>query len=201
MDNRSTIIVYIILVNYNGWKDTRDCIHSLGQMHNQNYHVIVVDNASTDDSSEILHELFYMNDKVTVIDAESNQGFAGGNNLGIRYASECGAEYIMLLNNDTEVREDFLDRITANIDKNSIVTPRINYYSNSDKNMPWYCAGEIDYHRGIVKNGDPLYEGEVSFASGCCMLFSEEVFKTLGGLDERYFMYYESIILFYSYTQ
>ena len=187
--NKDTVT--IILVNYNGGQVTRECVDSLKRMRNQEYQVMIVDNCSTDDSPMELNRAYAEDPQVSVIATEDNRGFAGGNNFGIRTALERGSEWILLLNNDTEAAEDFLDRMTADIDRESIYAPRINYFS--DKKTPWYAAGIIDFGTGIVKNGDPEKGGEVSFASGCCMLFSADVFRRIGEFDEDYFMYYEDV--------
>ena len=191
MSRESGDTVFIILVNYNGWKVTAECLDSLKRMNCRDYAAVVVDNCSTDDSAERLEAAYAGDPQVTVIRSEANRGFAGGTNLGIRHALGRGAGWIMLLNNDTEAEADFLDRMMAQADRESIFAPRINYWS--DRTTPWYCAGRIDRNTGIVKNGDPAKGGEVSFASGCCMLFSAEVFRRIGEFDEDYFMYYEDV--------
>ena len=183
--------VTIILVNYNGGRVTRECVDSLKRMRNQDYSVIIVDNGSTDASFDELKQVYAEDPQICVIATGENRGFAGGNNFGIRTAIEQGTEWILLLNNDTEAEEDFLDRMTENVDRETIYAPRINLFS--DKKTPWYAAGWIDFNTGIVKNGNPEKGGEVSFASGCCMLFSCDVFRKIGELDEGYFMYYEDM--------
>ncbi len=183
--------VTIILVNYNGGRITRECVDSLKRMRNQDYDVLIVDNCSTDDSPDELKRAYAEDPQISVIATEENRGFAGGNNFGIRAAIENGAEWILLLNNDTEVEEDFLDRMVRDIDRDTIYAPRINLFS--DRTTPWYAAGQIDFNTGIVKNGDPEKGGEVTFASGCCMLFSSDVFRKIGEMDEGYFMYYEDV--------
>jgi GT2 family glycosyltransferase len=89
--------VGIVLVNYNGAKFQNDSIRSVQNLSYHNYEVIVVDNASTDNSIMMLREEFPW---VTIIDAKKNLGVAAGNNIGIKYAIKHGADYIMLLNND-----------------------------------------------------------------------------------------------------
>ena len=92
--------VNIIVLNYNGHDYTLECLRSLQHLMYSNVHVIVVDNDSTDGSVETIHTAF---PSMTVIETGANLGFTGGNNLGIQYALEHGADYIMLLNNDTIV--------------------------------------------------------------------------------------------------
>src|SRR5437763_10134894 len=100
--------VAIILINWNGKQDTLECLDSLSRDIYPNKEIIVVDNGSTDDSVEVIRVLF---PEVTLLEMESNLGFTGGNNVGIRYAldyldQETG--YIFLLNNDTTVEPNAL---------------------------------------------------------------------------------------------
>ena len=183
--------VYIILVNYNGSKVTKECIESLMEVNYKNFKIILVDNCSSDDSYVRLSDLYNLNDKIIVIKTPANNGFAGGNNFGLQYAIKLGGEIFLLLNNDTEVEPDFLDQLLDGYDSKKIHTPKINYYFDKDKS--WYAAGKIDFRRCVVANGKPDVEKKVSFASGCCMLFSKEVIEKIGFLDETYFMYYEDV--------
>lgn len=183
--------IYIILLNYNGFELTRECINSLKGMYNQNYEIIVVDNASTDGSYDLLYTEYGADKKIVILKNERNNGFADGNNFGIRYAIKNGGKLFLLLNNDTEVEKDFLDKIVSNYNYDSIHTPKINFFN--DKNDIWYAAGEIDYGKCIVKNGNADIEKKVSFATGCCMLFSKNIVDKIGLMNEEYFMYYEDV--------
>lgn len=191
MSGQNTGRAAFILVNYNGRKVSRECVASLKRMKNRDWFAVIVDNDSPDGSFAELEKEYASDGQVTVVSAGANLGFAGGTNLGIRTALEQGAEWILLLNNDTEVAEDLLDRMLEGADRESIYAPRINYFS--DRGKAWYAAGRIDFNTGTVKNGDPETGGEVSFASGCCMLFSPKVFDKIGEFDEGYFMYYEDV--------
>lgn len=182
--------VYIILVNYNGFNDTVECINSLQKINNK-YDIIIVDNASSDKSYSKLCEKYKNEVNIHVLKTEENLGFAGGNNFGINYALSKGADIFLLLNNDTIVKEDFLDNLLIGYDNKSIVTSMINYYDDKDEH--WYCAGYLNQNKCIVENGYPYYEGKVNFASGCCMLLSSYVINQIGLLSEDYFMYYEDV--------
>ena len=92
--------VAVIIVNWNGWRDTTECIHSLKNLDYDNFRIIVVDNCSSDDS---VQEISRQHPDVTLIQAPRNLGFAGGNNLGILHALEANPKYLWLLNNDTVV--------------------------------------------------------------------------------------------------
>lgn len=188
--------VSIILVNYNGWKDTVECINSLNQINYSNYEIIVVDNASVGD--DLLQFQNYEFSNVTFIKSAENLGFSGGNNLGIECALKSKSEYILLLNNDTVVQPDFLNIMVSKAEENSIgvVTPMIKYFDRKD--TIWSAGGKISKIRasgftyGFNKNESELNRDfYCTFASGCCMLIKSEVIKNVGMLDTGYFLYLE----------
>lgn len=191
--------VYIILVNYNGYKYTIECVNSLGKINYRNYKIIIVDNASSDNSLTILKQK--LNDCI-IIDSKENLGFAGGNNLGIKYALHHNGDYIMLLNNDTLVKTDFLDNMLNSFNKDNkigLVGCKIMYHP--EKDIIWYGGGYIDWFKFIgvhyemkqVDKGQCDTEKEIDFITGCCMLIKREVFEKSGLLSEDYFMYFEDV--------
>ncbi len=185
--------VHIVILNWNGLSDTLQCLESLQKIEQKNFQIVVVDNASNSDAGQ-LSKL----DSIKFIGLSENLGFSGGNNVGIRYAIENGAEYIMLLNNDTVVKPDFLSiLIDSSVKKKAMVlTPLINYFD--DKDQIWYAGGFISKLRGsavsLTKRDNHkknTVEEFVEFASGCCMLFHKDVIKKVGYWDENYFLYLE----------
>lgn len=191
-------MVAIILVNYNGSTDTIDCIKSLNKIKNLKFEIIVVDNCSTDDSIEKLQKI-KNNYKFTLIEAESNNGFSAGNNIGIEYAKKIEADYYLLLNNDTVVESDFLEKLLSPFEnKNCGATiSKILYFSN--KNMIWYNGGNLNNKTGRTEHydfnkmniPDQKENQKVTFASGCCLCISKEVVDKVGLLDENFFLYEE----------
>lgn len=185
----------IIIVNYNGYKDTLECINSLKENINSNYKIIVVDNKSTDDSVEKLRTI----DGIYLIEADKNGGFSYGNNLGIKYALNNGYENVILLNNDTIVTKDCFDIMLEKSKSKDIgiVGNKILYYY--DKNKIYSYGGNINMNRGTailgynLEKNQKLEDVEVKFISGCCMLIKKEVFEKIGFLNENYFMYYEDV--------
>lgn len=189
-------LVYIILVNYNGAKDTIECVKSLEQITYNNYRVLIIDNNSTDDSVKILKK--NINSKHIIIESKENNGFSAGNNIGIKIALEDKADYVLLLNNDTVVDKRFLEPLIESFNSNVGITIGKIYYTK-EKNKIWYDGGNINFktakirHFNYDKYDTKMYadEMEITFATGCCMLISSEVIKKVGMLSEDYFLYYE----------
>lgn len=181
----------IILINYNNYVDTIDCIKSLDGVVYPHKRIIIVDNNSTNESVRELQKAVNGRKDIVLIALDKNLGFAGGNNIGIKRALENGVENILLLNNDTEVEPDFLQKLTKDWNKESVRTPRINYFY--DKKTVWYAAGNFNTNKCKVENGEPDHNARVSFASGCCMLFSKKIIDRIGLMREDYFMYCEDV--------
>lgn len=199
--------VFIIVLNFNGKKDTLECLQSLKKSE-----VIVVDNGSTDGSVRAIRDKF---PEIKILENKKNLGFAKGNNVGIRYALNQGADYIILLNNDTIVEINTLVRLIEVASSNNrigILGPKIyfakgfefhqgRYKKNELGKVIWYAGGLIDWrnvlgvHRGVdeVDEGQYDKQEEVEFVSGCCMFIKREVFKKIGLLDERFFLYFEDL--------
>ncbi len=192
-------MISIIIVNYNGAKDTLDCLKSLNMISNSEMEIIIVDNKSTDDSLKILKES-QKKYEFTLLKALDNKGFSAGNNIGIKYAMSKGTDYFVLLNNDTVVKPDFLDKLMKGFKVSNdcgITTSRILYYENPNK--VWYAGGALNmvtsrtehfYYKCIDAITDTTPK-KVSFASGCCMCISRNVIEKIGLLDEDFFLYEE----------
>ncbi|WP_434640805.1 glycosyltransferase family 2 protein [Thermoanaerobacterium thermosaccharolyticum] len=187
-------LVYIILINYNGYKDTIECVRSIEKITYKNYKIVIIDNASTDNSIDILRQTLK---NYKIIQNDKNLGFAGGNNVGIRYALENGAEYILLLNNDTVVDKDFLSYLIKgfSVKENvGMVGGKIYYYDKPDK--IWYAGGKFNKlrARGVHFTLDNNIDyKEVKFITGCLQLISADAIKKVGLMKEGYFLYYEDV--------
>jgi len=190
--------VSIVLVNWNNAYDTISCIKSLKKINYPNYEIIVVDNSSTDDSTK---ELANVNN-INLILNDSNLGFAGGNNVGIKYILKGDSDFVLLLNNDTVVEKSFLTVLVkrAIADKNiGVLGGKIYYYSDPAK--IWSAGGGMTklmkrtFQYGENKSDEERFnrQKDVDFLSGCCMLIKRDVFEKVGLLDEDYFMYYEDV--------
>src|SRR5689334_13312211 len=133
--------VSVVLLNWNGWKDTIPCVESLRQLGYANVQIVVVDNASTDESEERIRAAC---PDVTLLQSGANRGFAGGNNVGIRYALEHSADYVWLLNNDTLVRPNTLSALVARAESDpriGFVGSKILYASRPD--LVWYAGATL----------------------------------------------------------
>lgn len=190
----------VILVNYNGKQYNEACIESLlKQRGGCETKIVIVDNASQDDSMQIIQECFGGDSRIETILLDDNYGFSYANNIGIRRAGEWGADYVLLLNNDTEVREDLLSELLACADRhpNSMVAPKI-YYSDH-RNVIWSAGGSVSpiirkvRHIGLDQEDTGQFDQErrIGFATGCCLLLPKAVIDRAGFLDERFFLYYE----------
>ncbi|MFC1811500.1 glycosyltransferase family 2 protein [Thermodesulfobacteriota bacterium] len=251
--------VYIIIVNFNGWSDTIECLESVFRMNYNNYSVIVVDNASDDGSVEkikmwatgklnvwrsrrnvlrdksfppILKPISFVEHSFLVdgegsntvianlpkvdfsaeksfvlIESERNHGFSGGNNIGIRYASNIGDfQYIWLLNNDTVVNSNALTELVKRIRQKSKVGfcgSTLLYYYNPKKiqalaggtyNKWFACPNHIgsmqnaDRHAGTIE-----VEKRLFYIVGASLLVSKEVIDEVGLMSEEYFLYFEEL--------
>lgn len=193
-----------VLLNYNGHKDTIDCINSIKKSANPP-HIIVVDNASKDNSTSILKKKF---PNLDLIESSKNIGFSAGNNLGIRKALSSGSEVVHILNNDTEVDKNaLLNSYNFVHGKDKITGAKIYYakgyeYHEKQKgkgNILWYAGGYMDWNMAIAKHTgvDEVDEGQhdkikkVDFITGCYMAVPAQVFKKVGLLDEKFFLYLE----------
>ena len=194
--------VGIILLNWNGYQDTYDCLKSLESLSYPNFKVYVVDNLSSDDSYARLLEDHHNGEfkiPVDLIQSGGNLGFAGGNNIGIQAAYESGLEYIWLLNNDTVVDPYALTSLVIEMEKDQkigIIGSKIYYYNT---NLIWFAGGEVNEwfgsvnHPGLREKDEGQFNQlrEVDFITGCSLLLRKELIETVGYMREDYFLYYE----------
>jgi len=186
--------VGIVIVNYNGGKYQNDCMKSLYEMDCTGFEVIVVDNASTDDSIARLKAEY---PAVHVLECSENEGVARGNNIGIAYCRKLNLEYTLLMNNDVELDRNMLTQLLAHADENTVTVPKIYYYSPSD--TLWYAGGQFVWnkggaqHYGLLEKDNGAYDElkNVEYASTCCMLLHNSIFDRVGMIDEKLFMYYD----------
>ena len=189
--------VSIIILNWNGKKDTIDCLESLKNITYPNYEILLVDNGSTDGSVDCFREQY---PEIEIIENKENLGFAEGNNIAIRKIVKKETKYILLLNNDTVVDKRFLDELIKVAESNQnigILGPTIYYYSQPNKIQS--AGAKILWNKGrdSISRHNELDVGEynkieeVDYVSGCALLAKVEVFKKIGCLNKHYFAYWE----------
>ena len=199
MKTASSPRVAIAILIWNGKEDTLKCLRSLREDTYPNKEIIIVDNGSTDDSVAEIHRSF---PEVVVLEMGTNLGFTGGNNAGIRHAISEGFDYVYMLNNDTTVEPDALERLVEAAQGNpgaGLVAPVIH-----DLDPPraiWFAGSAISLRHGEAwhdnsrqpERTEPPYE--VPWATGCAMLLRAGLLGELGGFDDRYFLSWEDVDL------
>jgi len=201
--------VFIIVLNWNNWPDTLECLESLKNNDYPNYQVVIIDNGSKE-------KLKIKNEKLKIIYNKENLGFAGGNNVGIKYVLEKGADYVLLLNNDTIVSQDFLSKLVEVGEKDKrfgLLGPKIYFYEQAiiGRDAPkgrvapsgrfWFAGGQVNwlYNKGTMRGYNEIDRGqydlppvqETDYITGCCLLAKKEVIEKIGLMPEDYFLYYE----------
>jgi GT2 family glycosyltransferase len=187
-------LVSIIILNWNGLKDTIECLESIKKIDYPNYEVIVVDNGSTDGSPEKIKRLF---PEVILIKNKENRGFAGGNNVGIKHAVKNGAVYLWLLNNDAVIEPSALTKLVKSGEESpkiGILTPII-YYHAAPLRAQFYGSFFDNKNFSLIDPQDltrvrKLKEKKLSIW-GTAMLIKRKVIDSVGYLDEKYFAYWE----------
>lgn len=181
----------IVIVNWNNYYDTKECINSL-LMHQINQdQIIVVDNGSKNSSVNYLKNDF---PNVLFVMLKDNLGFAKGYNIGIKKAIELKPEWIFLLNNDTIVIDNPLSLISPIWD---ITVPKICFYERPD--IIWAAGAKYRTFPpsiimiGNMKKDSILYNRSIplNFATGCALMVKREVLESIGGFNELYTSYME----------
>lgn len=188
-------LVSIITVNFNQTNVTREFLASLESITYPAFEVIVVDNGSKDSSITDLQVEFPW---IHLMFTHQNLGFAGGNNVAIRVAK---GDYILLINNDTEVTPGFLEPLVRTFEQKpdaGLVSPKIIYF-NRDERIQY--VGSVRAHPvlgrgkriGYLEIDKGQYDEvrETDYGHGACLMASRAVIDAIGGLPEIYFLYYE----------
>lgn len=238
--------VAIIILNWNGWLDTIECLETLFQISYNNYYVVLIDNNSKDDSINKIKEfcngdLKYNSEFISVsnknnkilisefnkkeilnsnlkieniwnspsnlilIKNDKNYGFAEGNNIGIQFVlKNLNPEYILLLNNDTIVEKDFLNKLVDSAESNDkigVIGPKIYYYNfNARKDVINFLGGKINWYKypGYHQIGDKTLDNEVSsdikecdWITGAALMFKTDL--PIKYLDKQYFFGCEDV--------
>ncbi len=199
--------VFVIVLTYNEQKYAARCIQSLKNQTYQNLEILAIDNASKDETPNILRELL---PPESIILNKKNLGFASGNNIGIRKALKAGADIIVLLNPDAEVESNFVE---AGIDflqqnpKAGMAVPTIVYGDKPDR--IWYVGANVWHGKAVWRNrflkiGEhidkkkPLESHhqkprQTDWATGCALFVTKDLLEKVGLLEEKLFLYGEDV--------
>ena len=204
--------VAVVTVTYNTEEDTRILLRSLEKVSVQDFRleIVIVDNGSK--------EPFILSDRekklpIDLIRIEPNRGFTGGYNKGMQEALDRGADYVLIVNNDTLMEADLIKNLLAVLESDAkigVTTPKIYFakghefhkekYKKEDLgHVFWFAGGSTDWdnvitkHRGVDEVDTGQYDKmqQTDFATGCCMLFKREVLEKAGLFDNKFFLYYE----------
>ncbi len=185
--------VCILILNWNNHPDTLRCLRSIRRLNYRNAEVVVIDNASTNNSVQIIRTAY---PDIDVLVNQDNLGFAGGNNVGIKYALERGTDYIWLLNNDTEVHPEALEQMVKIAETDPVigmVGSQIFHLGQRDKLL--FAGGKINWPGGWcshdTRHGLEKKLKDVDFITGCSLLVRRDVVERVGMLDESFFLYFE----------
>ena len=202
----------IIIVSWNVCDQVKDCLHSIkSNPPGSGYEVIVVDNASTDNTVEIIKELF---PDITVITNTSNRGFAAANNMGIKNSS---GEYVLLLNPDTIVHKKAFDTLIEFMDKNQdagacgpqllnsdgTIQPSVRRFPTFRSTFYFYTVFRFlgvfrrHYKDWRMKDFDHKSRQDVDQVMGAALMLRKSTMDQVGIMDEAFFMYYEEVDLCY----
>lgn len=197
MAEKTFPLVSIIAINFNQLQVTFDYLESLQKITYPNYEVILVDNASMENPTSSIKERY---PDTIVIRSEENLGFAGGNNLGIRNSK---GEYLMMLNNDTEVDPHFLEPLVEAMENDpniGMVGSKVRFYDHPDTIQfagatPMTRFTATSHFIGFnTKDTGQFEEARVSpFASGAAMMTSRAVCEKVGLMADFFFLYYEEL--------
>lgn len=189
--NRERILV--IIVNFNGFTDTLACIDSILKS-TIKADIMIIDNASKEREDEKIKSIY---SNILTIRSEINLGFSGGNNLGIEYALGHDYQYVLLLNNDTVIAENMIEKLLLASGTTKVTVPTMYYYS--EPNKIWYGGGYIN-----KKTGNAIHKyincvcnikknNSVTFITGCCIMLPAKILRDIGRLNDSYFMYCEDV--------
>ncbi len=188
--------IAVIIINWKKYDFTLKCIDSVLKSTYKNFKIIIIDNESQNCFSDEINK----SDKIHIIKNENNVGFSRANNQGIKYSIKNGFDYVLLLNNDTIIKNDLIDSLIQQSSalNQKIIQPLI---LNYDGTKIWNAGGTINNFFGTfqtLKKGKSFKNLKsnrnfTEWFTGCCVLIKTEIFKDIGYFDERFFAYYEDV--------
>jgi GT2 family glycosyltransferase len=191
--------VIAVVLNWCNEAETAACLESLTASTYAALSILLVDNGSPDGSGDRLHARF---PDVQYVQTGANLGYAGGNNRGFEAARAAGAEYVLVLNDDTVVEPDCVELLVAAAEETgaAVAAPQILYFD--EPSIVWYGGGVFSRPRALgihLGEDEPIGptndRREISFVCGCCFLIRDSVLRRVGGFDESFFAYAEDVEL------
>lgn len=179
---KSSPLVYVIVVNFNGREHLEYCLPSLLASDYPNYRLLVVDNASSDGSPDYVAQRF---PSVELLRSSTNSGWAGGNNQGIKYACERGAKYVLLANPDIQVHPAWIASAIRIANSNRTVgMVGFNVFGA-------VCQAPIEAFQQACKEWSELKSEPTNIIDGLALLIQTDVLENIGLIDEDFFCYAE----------
>jgi GT2 family glycosyltransferase len=181
--------VAVVVLNWNGWRDTLACIASLQKLNYPNFELIVVDNGSTDGSHAHIEAHF---PGIKVLQTGFNLGFGGGCNAGIRWALEQGADYVWLINSDATVDVNALTELVRVAEEQALVgaVGSVLYEADQPEQIQLWGGGKVHLGTGLSRH--QTRPAQLDFVSGASMLLRREALEQVGLFDDQtFFMYWE----------
>jgi GT2 family glycosyltransferase len=196
-------LTYIIVLHYNAYQDTIDCLESILNLSSKYYEIVLVDNASTDLSLNSIQKWIIDNscDSIKILKSNNNGGYSTGNNLGIKYASkEDDCEYIWILNNDTVIEPDSLRNLINSDKKKDIDTiwgSKILYPNGRVQSLGCRINNKfmLTYHNhnNLIDKDSEFEIDQIDYIHGCSMFFNKSIIGKIGYFSEEYFMFFDDV--------
>ena len=188
--------IAIIIINWKKYDLTLNCIDSVLKSSYKNFKIILIDNEAQNSFPYEINKC----EKIQIIKNQNNEGFSKANNQGIKYSIKNGFDYVLLLNNDTLIKNDLIYSLIQQSStlNQKIIQPLI---LNYDGSKIWNAGGKINNFFGTFQT---LEKGKgfknfkrnriyTDWFTGCCVLIELEIFNHVGYFDERFFAYYEDV--------
>ena len=189
-------LVYAVVLTYNHYEDTRECLESIQKLEYDNLKVLVVDNGSADGTPAQVRANF---PEVEVVETGHNLGVPWGYNVGFSHALKASADYVLMLNNDTVVDPQMLAHLVDAAEPDTqagIMVPKILYYD--DPEVVWSVGGRyrkfppahiiLGQDRPSAEFNEPFY---LEYALSCGLLIHRRAFESAGLFDPGYFFFFD----------
>lgn len=186
--------IYAVILTHNHYEDTQDCLESVFAADYPDLKVVIVDNGSSDGTPERVRQEF---PPVQVIENGQNIGVPAGYNIGFQHALEQGADYILMLNNDTVIPPDMIHELLGvggEDPSTGIIMPKVLYHGSDDR--VWSSGGRYRAFPPAILMTDKRQEYQdrtrlIEYAPGCGLLIHRRAFERAGLFDPGYFFLWD----------